>query len=388
MELDDVRRNWEKFGEQDPLWAILTYPSKRNGGWSLEEFFATGRSHVEVLLHELSSAGIDFVPDRCLDFGCGVGRITQAFCSHFQTCDGVDIAAPMISLARQFNRHGQRCRYHLNLADDLNLFPDASFDFVHTAAVLQHMEPKFGEKYIAEFIRLLRPQGVAVFDVPGSYIEDIPLNEGAHQASITLLRQSNEPLIMTPGEKRPLSVRVLNTGNATWEWLGGAWPIHLGNHWLSADGSKMIICDDGRAEIGRNVIPGGQATCEITVTAPNRPGNYMLELDVVEEGITWFAHRGSPTYRIPVKISLPGLTARFRTHNRQPQQRAPEKSAVRSGSPGEIEPAVMEMHCIPEERVKEVVSRAGGHVLYVERSDEGSQGYNCCRYIVARRSHS
>jgi SAM-dependent methyltransferase len=382
MELDDVRRNWEKFGEQDPLWAVLTLPSKRNAGWSLEEFFETGRSHVDVLLDELSRLGIQFVPGHCLDFGCGVGRITQALCSHFQICEGVDIAESMVDFARQHNRYGERCRYHLNLADDLKLFPDSSFDFIHTTAVLQHIEPRFSEKYISEFIRLLRPMGVAVFDVPGSYVEHNPLQEGGHKARIELVRQSHRPLIMAPSEKRQLSVRVLNVGNAAWEWLGVSWPIVLGNHWLSGDGSSMITRDDGRAETGRTVVPGEHTTCEIGVTAPNSPGNYMLELDLVEEGVTWFADRGSPTCRIPVKVRLPRLTVRFRTHNR----RAQCPPSLESSSPSGKESAVMEMHCIPEGRVEEVVWAAGGQVLHIKRFDETSPGYTSCQYVVAHRS--
>ena len=41
MELERLQEHWNAFGEQDPLWAILTEPGKRGGAWDLEEFFGT-----------------------------------------------------------------------------------------------------------------------------------------------------------------------------------------------------------------------------------------------------------------------------------------------------------------------------------------------------------
>ena len=54
MELEDLQQHWTAFGEQDPLWAILTAPGKRGGGWGLDEFFATGRPEVEEVLQTCS----------------------------------------------------------------------------------------------------------------------------------------------------------------------------------------------------------------------------------------------------------------------------------------------------------------------------------------------
>jgi hypothetical protein len=47
MNLDDLKRNWEAFGDTDPFWAILTGPSKKNNRWNLNEFFATGEAEVD-----------------------------------------------------------------------------------------------------------------------------------------------------------------------------------------------------------------------------------------------------------------------------------------------------------------------------------------------------
>jgi len=41
---------------------------------------------------------------------------------------------------------------------------------------------------------------------------------------------------------------------------------------------------------------------KLTVNAPKKPGSYVLEVDMLQEGTAWFGTRGSPTIRIPVKV--------------------------------------------------------------------------------------
>src|SRR6185436_7774182 len=54
MELERLQQSWNAFGEQDPLWAILTIPDRRGGRWDVDEFLATGREEVDEVLQELA----------------------------------------------------------------------------------------------------------------------------------------------------------------------------------------------------------------------------------------------------------------------------------------------------------------------------------------------
>jgi 2-polyprenyl-3-methyl-5-hydroxy-6-metoxy-1,4-benzoquinol methylase len=106
----------------------------------------------------------------CLDFGCGMGRFTQALAAYFDRCHGIDISPQMIKLAQQYNRHGDRVQYSLNLSSDLQMLLPGTFDCVYTSEVLQHMPPDLMRHYLEEFCRVLKPEGVAVLDVPTSRI--------------------------------------------------------------------------------------------------------------------------------------------------------------------------------------------------------------------------
>lgn len=121
---------------------------------------------VRWVAQKLESLGTVPVLGRALDFGCGHGRLTQALATYFPEVVGVDIAASMLAAARLANKHGDRVSYVQNVRPDLSMFADASFDFVLTALVLQHMRPEYAACYMREFLRVLRPGGVAFFQIP------------------------------------------------------------------------------------------------------------------------------------------------------------------------------------------------------------------------------
>lgn len=163
---DDLRaigEGWERAAHEDALFNILTIPGKENGRWIEEEFFAQGVTEISEILERVS----DLIgpKGRALDFGCGVGRLTQALAAHFDEAHGVDIAPEMIRKAEEFSKL-DNTRFHLNLTSDLSQFETDSFDFIYTRIVLQHMPPEYQEGYVREFIRILSPVGLAVFDIP------------------------------------------------------------------------------------------------------------------------------------------------------------------------------------------------------------------------------
>lgn len=164
--LKRIQRNWEELARKDPYWAILTSSGKQGNRWDLGEFFRTGEVEIQASLAHLEGVGLAVRRRAALDFGCGAGRLTQAIAGHFEQVYGVDIAPSMIKQARKHNRYGERCRYVLNETDDLRLFPDASFDFIYSYITLQHIEPADAKRYLAEFLRLLTPEGLLVFQLP------------------------------------------------------------------------------------------------------------------------------------------------------------------------------------------------------------------------------
>ncbi|MDG4794473.1 class I SAM-dependent methyltransferase [Micromonospora sp. WMMD1082] len=166
MSLNDVRRDWTTLGAEDPLWAVLVRPGKRGGRWDVDEFLATGRADVEETVGWLGQLGLPTRWERVLDFGCGAGRLSQALAAHAGHVVGVDIAPSMLDTARRLDRTDGQIEFVLNDAPDLSRFPDGHFDLVYSALVLQHLPRPAVDRYLAEFLRVLRPGGVAVVGLP------------------------------------------------------------------------------------------------------------------------------------------------------------------------------------------------------------------------------
>lgn len=105
MSLDCHQRDWEDLSALDPHWAILSEPTKQNGGWSTGEMFAAGRVDVEALMTRSGELGYPILRVRALDFGCGIGRKTRALTEHFDQVLGIDIAKGMAIDSIHVNGH-------------------------------------------------------------------------------------------------------------------------------------------------------------------------------------------------------------------------------------------------------------------------------------------
>jgi hypothetical protein len=95
-------------------------------------------------------------------------------------------------------------------------------------------------------------------------------------------------------------VKLKNSSPVAWDPFERS-GLMLGNHWLSDDGG-MLIWSDGRSPLTRRLEPGARAYMTLDVVAPHAPGNYLLEIDLVEEGICWFADLALAPLQIPVQV--------------------------------------------------------------------------------------
>jgi ubiquinone/menaquinone biosynthesis C-methylase UbiE len=232
MSFDYWKQNWEKLGAEDPLWAILTVPDKKGGRWDPEAFFATGREEIAGVMNKLLALGIKPSGGRALDFGCGVGRLSQALAAGFDEVHGVDVSAPMVERANGFNRHPDRCHYHVNTRPDLQLFPPGHFDFIYSNIVLQHIEPRFSLIYIREFFRVIKPGGTVVFQVLKPTLRRGLFPQFAVDA-YRKLKHGNKPLIGMFGISDPQLRATLRDAGARVLSLTSQLSPDLGWRWIS-----------------------------------------------------------------------------------------------------------------------------------------------------------
>ena len=359
--LKALQRHWQAFGSTDPLRAILCDPDRAEP-WRLDEFFADGEREIDAALEQGSRLGLPRERRAALDFGCGIGRLTQALGARFVRAVGVDVAPSMIEAARRQNAHGEPCEYVLNEEPSLARFSDRSFDLVYSNLTLQHMEHALSEAYVAELARVLAEGGLLVFQLPSGTVEAAPLPPDAFRAHLELL---DPPTELQAGAAAEVRVLVRNDG-------GRPWPspqVKVGNHWRARRTRRLLVRDDGRRVLPVDMPPGAEIELELTVAAPAKPGTYLLEVDLVQEEVAWFAKRGSPTARTAVRVVT-----------------SPTAYPAPEGEPEPMTAPRMEMHGVPRERVLELLAAAGLRLLEVEENDAAGPGWVSLRYWATRDS--
>lgn len=97
---------------------------------------------------------------RVLEAGCGPGLLTSWLVDHGAAVTAMDVSPEMVRLAR--DRVGSRARIlTADLAEPLTFAADASVDLVVASLVLHYLADWASP--LAEFHRVLAPQGAAVF---------------------------------------------------------------------------------------------------------------------------------------------------------------------------------------------------------------------------------
>jgi hypothetical protein len=103
-----------------------------------------------------------------------------------------------------------------------------------------------------------------------------------------------------PGETTFATVTAENTGALRWVPPGDLWPrLYFSYHLFDVQG-KVVLWDGDRTPVGRIVDPGDDAEFLVLFRAPESPGTYDVEWDMVSEGECWFAETGS----LPIRTTL------------------------------------------------------------------------------------
>jgi hypothetical protein len=221
---------------------------------------------------------------------------------------------PLINLRGSFDLIPFRERFHEHIRGSepkkmLSLVPNAQvqqslkyikdrgFDIGQTTPI---MVPFFSRRIVMSL--------VAVEVLPGSASQAHPndhqapattLPNGAYLARIAI---EAAPSTLKAGSTYQLRFNLRNASSFVWPvepGKDGRPVLRLGNHWLDSSG-QLLIRDDARAPIDRPLNPGDGIALTLSVRTPAKPGNYVLEIDVVHEWVAWFADKGSKTLRMAV----------------------------------------------------------------------------------------
>lgn len=237
-------------------------------------------------------------------------------------------------------------------------------------ATMAITEPGIEHEHAAVSIDVMRQHGILEkgFDQAGleGYIQGLPLGgvrqfrsdthphdiytlvkEGVFQtdslaprALVAALEPDAAPPAHPAGSPLPLSITIRNTGDTLWlaKTADENGEVHLGAQLFDA-GHTLLQQDYARVLLPHDVAPGGAIRLRVELPAILAPGDYLVELDMIDTGFLWFkdyAYQPTP-WRVTI---VGGADADGTLAGPRPARIRPASIAVPPTAPPPAEPPV------------------------------------------------
>jgi 2-polyprenyl-3-methyl-5-hydroxy-6-metoxy-1,4-benzoquinol methylase len=165
-----IQTTWQSLGETEPYWSVLSADqfTQTHIEATKEAFYHSGQYAADLLFNTLRRHNIEPTSfTSCLEYGCGLGRVTRWLAEHFAYVVGYDISQSHLQYAQAYlNEQGLHnvAVHHLQHIHDLDTLPQT--DVVYSVIVLQHNPPPIIAIILNALLRSLKPGGVAFIQVP------------------------------------------------------------------------------------------------------------------------------------------------------------------------------------------------------------------------------
>lgn len=163
-----VKACWSQLGETQPHWSVMSNDKFRpeHIGQNIEQFWKSGQRSVNKLLTVLRRVGCERLDSKlCVEYGCGVGRMTPHLAAVFGQVVGYDISASHLALAQQRARELGIGNIDYRLVAEDPLAALAPCDVYISQLVLQHNPPPLIAQLLKNALDALKPGGFGVFQV-------------------------------------------------------------------------------------------------------------------------------------------------------------------------------------------------------------------------------
>jgi hypothetical protein len=138
-------------------------------------------------------------------------------------------------------------------------------------------------------------------------VVDVDVNEPADSRAPSRLQaalraEETLPLRLPAGAGATLRLTLTNTGDTVWlpATADGVGAVAVGAH--LSDAAGVTVSDFLRCPLTLAVVPGQTVGVACPIPPLGTPGSYVLRVDLVAEGVRWFAEDGSPPLAVPLTV--------------------------------------------------------------------------------------
>jgi len=117
------------------------------------------------------------------------------------------------------------------------------------------------------------------------------------------LTLANESRSVAPGTVFQVPLTIENRSQAVWS-SNSQFPIYASYHLYRRidDHDELVTFDNRRTALPESIGLGERITMRIDVAAPARLGSYVAEIDLVQEGVSWFVLKGMRTRSLTFRV--------------------------------------------------------------------------------------
>ncbi|MHB8143575.1 MAG: O-antigen ligase family protein [Thermoleophilia bacterium] len=111
------------------------------------------------------------------------------------------------------------------------------------------------------------------------------------------------PATLKPGQQNSARLQIRNTGSMTWGTRGEDDEVDVCYRWLDYPGGQEEQVPFTTTPLPHSVPTGGTVNIDVNFQAPAKPGQYIVDFDLVHLRNTWFSAAGVPGLQVPVQFS-------------------------------------------------------------------------------------
>ncbi len=216
---NDHSAELDVFGDLDEFTEEVVFPGSYSD--DLERLIKRTEPLWFPRLFPISNTG------TALDVGCGFGRSLDWMHRVFDRVIGVDISEHAIELAGRRLAEVDNVELHVGEGDGLPpAIAEHSVDFIFSFNVFEHIPRPFTKRYLEDFRRVLKPGGMAVFNLLSGSHEWTRSGKAHTEWSIGYSQRAITRLVRDAGLEVDRRVRwCMENGGAYWTWAVAVNPV-------------------------------------------------------------------------------------------------------------------------------------------------------------------